>query len=68
VLDRLPRSRVLRLGGLEEVEDVLGARRRPESEEMVIRIGEGAPAADRHEPRVADRGEDHSSATISAGL
>ena len=41
MLDRLTRSWVLRLGRLEKVKDVLRARRRPKSEELVIRIGEG---------------------------
>ena len=53
MLDRLTRSWVLRLSRLEEVKDVLRARRRPQREELVIRIGEGPTAADRHETRVA---------------
>src|SRR5437016_7163836 len=59
MLDRLTRSWVLRLSRLEEVKDVLCARRRPKSEEMVIRISEGPAAADRHEARVPDLREDH---------
>ena len=59
MLDRLTRSWVLGLSRLEQVEDVLCARRRPESEEMVIRVGEGPTAADRHEARVSDLREDH---------
>jgi hypothetical protein len=59
MLDRLTRPWVLRLNRLEEVKDVLRARCRPESEEMVIRIGEGPTAADRHEARVPDLREDH---------
>ena len=59
LLDRLTRSRVLRLSRLEEVEDVLGARCRPQGEELVIRIGERPTAADRHETRVALLREDH---------
>jgi hypothetical protein len=59
MLDRLTRSQVLRLSRLEEVKDVLRARCRPKSEEMVIRIGEGPTAADRHEARVSDLREDH---------
>ena len=39
------RSSVIRLNGLEGVKDVLGAQRRPESEEMVIRIIQGPTAA-----------------------
>jgi hypothetical protein len=59
LLDRLTRSWVLRLGRLEEVEDVLRARCRPTSEEPVIRIGEGPAAADRHEARIPGLREDH---------
>ena len=60
LLDRLTRSRVLRLSRLEEVKDVLRARCRPEGEELVVRIGEGPTAADRDETRVAVFREDHS--------
>jgi hypothetical protein len=59
MLDRLTRSWVLRLGRLEQVKDVLRARCRPKSEELVIGIGEGPTAADRHEARVSDLREDH---------
>jgi hypothetical protein len=59
MLDRLTRSWVLRLSRLEQVKDVLRARCRPESQELVIRIGEGPTAADRHEARVSDLREDH---------
>src|SRR5579884_788878 len=58
-LDRPPGARVLGPGRLEEGQDVLRARRRPEGEEPVIRIGEGPAAADRHETRVAVFREDH---------
>ena len=44
---------------MEPVEDVLRGRRRPQGEEVVIRIGEGPTAADRHETRVAVFREDH---------
>jgi hypothetical protein len=57
--DRLTRSRILRLSRLEEGQDVLRARCRPQGEELVIRIGEGPTAADRHETRVAVLREDH---------
>jgi len=40
VLDRLTRSWVLWLSRLEKVKNVLCARSRPQSEEMVIRVGE----------------------------
>jgi len=59
LFDRLARSRVLGPSRLESVEDVLRARCRPQGEAVVIRIGEGPAAADRHEPRVADFREDH---------
>jgi hypothetical protein len=59
MLDRLTRSWVLRPSRFEEVKDVLRARCRPKSEELVIRIGEGPTAADRHEARVSDLREDH---------
>jgi hypothetical protein len=45
VLDRFAWSWVIRLSRLEEVKDVLCARRRPKSKEMVIRISEGPTAA-----------------------
>ena len=57
--DRLSWSGVLRLSRREEVKNVLRARCRPQGEELVICIGEGPTAADRHEPRVALFREDH---------
>ncbi len=62
VLDRFTRSWVLRPSQFEQVKDVLRARRRPKSEEMVIRIGEGPTATNRHEARVPNLREDHGSA------
>jgi hypothetical protein len=59
MLDRLARPRVLGPSRLEEVKDMLRARCRPKSEEMVIRISEGPAAAYRHEARVPDLREDH---------
>jgi len=59
MLDRLTRSRILRPSRLEEVKDVLRARCRPQGKELVIRIGEGSTAADRHETRVSVFREDH---------
>src|SRR5436190_12098820 len=59
LLNRLTRSRVLGPSRLEPVEDVLRARCCPQGEELVIRIGEGTTAADRHETRVAVFREDH---------
>jgi len=58
VPDRLTWPRVVRLSRLEEVKDVLRARCRPKSQEMVIRISEGSAPADRHEARVPDLRED----------
>src|SRR5918992_425623 len=65
MLDRLTRPWVLGPSRLEEVEDVLGARCRPESEELVVCIGEGPAAAHRHEARVADLREDHALTPIT---
>jgi hypothetical protein len=59
VLDRFTWSWVLSLSRLEQVKDVLRARRRPKSEEMVIRISEGPTATNRHETRVPNLREDH---------
>jgi hypothetical protein len=59
VLDRFAWSRVIRLGRPEKVKDVLCARRRPKSEEMVIWISEGPTAANRHEARVPNLRKDH---------
>lgn len=58
-LDRLTRSQVPRLSRLEQIKDMLRARCRPKGEEMVIRIGEGSTAADRHETWVSHFREDH---------
>jgi len=44
VLDRFTWSWVIGLSRLEQVKDVLRARRSPQSEEMVIRINEGPTA------------------------
>src|SRR4029077_14391553 len=59
LLDRLTRSRVQRPSRLEEVEDVLRARCRPQGKQLVIGIGERPTAADRHETTVAMLREDH---------
>src|ERR1700674_5366638 len=59
LVDRVTRSPVLRLSRIEEIKDMLRARCRPQGEELVIRIGEGPTAADRHETRVAVFREDH---------
>src|SRR5207248_10382396 len=68
LLNRLTRSRVLRPSRLEPVEDVLRARCRPQGEELVIRIGEGPTAADRHETRVAVFREDHTQQPLCSHL
>lgn len=59
LLNGVTRPRVRRLSLLEEVEDVLRARCRPQGEELMIRIGERPAAADSDEARVAIFGEDH---------
>jgi len=59
VLDRFTWSWVLRLNRVEQVKDALCARRRPKSEEMVIRISEGPTATKRDEARVPNLREDH---------
>jgi hypothetical protein len=59
VVDRVTWSRVVRAGRVEEVENVLGARRRPQGEEMVVLVGEAPPAANGHQARIADRRKDH---------
>jgi hypothetical protein len=65
MLNRLTRSRVQWLSQLEKVKNVLGARCRPESEEMVVRVGEGPTAADRHETRISDLRKDHVRTSIT---
>jgi len=59
VLDRFTWSWILRLNRLEQVKDVLRARRRPKSEEVMIRITEGPTATKRDEARVPNLREDH---------
>jgi hypothetical protein len=59
VLDRLTWSWVIRPNRLEQVKDVLRARRRPKSEEMMIRISEGPAATKRDEARVPNLRENH---------
>ena len=65
VLDRLAWSSVRGPSRLEQGEDVLGARRRPQGEQVVVGVGEGAAATDRHEARIADLREDHGASTGS---
>jgi hypothetical protein len=59
LLDRHTRSPIVGLSRLEQAEDVLRARCRPESEEVVMRLGEGPTATRRHEAGVSDLREDH---------
>ena len=68
LLDCPTRSRVLRPSRVEQVEDVLRARCRPQGEEPMIRIGQGPTAADRHKARVAVFREDHTRATSARRL
>jgi len=63
VFDGFAWSWVLRLSRLEQVKDVLRARCRPKSQEMVIRISEGPTATDGDKPRIPNLGEDHRSDT-----
>jgi hypothetical protein len=57
--DRHPRSWIVGLSRLAQAEDVFSARCRPKSEELVLRVGEGPTATDRHEAGVSDFREDH---------
>jgi len=59
MLDRPTRSRVFWVNRFEEGKDVLRARCCPQGEKVVIGIGEGPTAADRHEARVPNLREDH---------
>ena len=68
LLNRLTRSWVSRPSRLEVVKYVLCARCRPQGEEMVVRIGERPTAADSHETRVANFGEDHTQQPFCAHL
>lgn len=58
-VDRLAGARICRLLFLEQIQDVLSAGGGPEGQKLVIRVGERAAAADRHQARVADAGKDH---------
>ena len=59
LLDRVPRSAIVKTNRLEEVEHVLGAGRSPERQEAVVGIFQCAATPDRDEARVADLWEDH---------
>src|SRR2546421_5025437 len=64
VLDRFTWSPVVRLNQLEQVKDMLGARGRPKSEEMMIRISEDATATKRDEAWVLNPRQDHGCALL----
>ena len=57
--DRFTWSWVIRLSGLEQVKDLLRARRRPKREKLVLRVGAGPTATNRHKPGVPNLREDH---------
>ena len=57
--DRFTRPRVRRALGLEEVQDVLGTRRGPQAEAVVVGVGQSSPSADRDQARVAMLRQDH---------
>src|SRR5512144_1005353 len=59
LLDRLAGPRVRGLPRLEEVQNVLCARGRPQSQEPMVRVREHPPAAEGDEAGVAVFGEDH---------
>src|SRR4051794_28999297 len=46
---------------------MLRAHRRPQSQEVVVFVGQGPTAADRDEPRVSDLREDHPAALLLRG-
>lgn len=45
---------------------MLGAGRRPQRQQSMIRVGERPAAADRHEARISDRRKDHASTPTTA--
>jgi hypothetical protein len=49
----------VRLRRLEQLQDVLGAGRRPQREQVVVGIGQGPAAADRGEAGITDLRQDH---------
>jgi hypothetical protein len=59
LLDRLARPLVRWLNGLEEVQDVLCARGRPQRQEPMVRVRERPPAADSDEAGVTVFRQDH---------
>ena len=61
LFDRLAGPGVRGLHRLEEVQNVLCARGRPQSQEPMVGVRERAPAADGDEPGVAVLGQDHGS-------
>jgi hypothetical protein len=61
VLDRETGPRVRGLRRLEEVQNVLCARGRPQSQKPMVRVREPPPSAEGDETRVAVLGKDHRS-------
>jgi hypothetical protein len=59
LLDCLAGPRIRGLHRLEEVQNVLCARRRPQGQKPVVGVRERPPAADGDEPGIAVLGEDH---------
>lgn len=59
LFDSQSRSRVLWPSRLEQMKDVLGAGRRPRSEEVVVLIGQGPATAYQHQATISDLREDH---------
>lgn len=64
--DRSPGPIVVRPRRLEQGQHVLGAVGGPGGEQLMVGVGQGAAAADRDEPRVADLGEDHHAGHVAA--
>jgi len=71
-LDRLTRPSVVRLSCLEQREDVFGAGRRPQCEQVMIGIGKRPATTDRYQAGVSDLGKDHlgtsTTGTVAGGL
>src|SRR5205814_8206964 len=59
LLDRLTRSRILRLSRLEQVEDVFRTRCGPQGEQLMVGVCERPSTADGDEARIAVFREDH---------
>ena len=59
VVDRLPWSRITRMSGLEQLQHMLRAGRRPERQQPVVGVRQGAATTDRDEPGIPHVREDH---------